>query len=255
MEIDPATSPAYKAWHDFVKNEMYPDLAKMIGLTDMQYARVVPHYKALINVKGVLPHEDVREYAKASRIAVTDCSCRKCNAAGGDPCKLIDNYTICLNFGRSATHIVERGVGKTIGEQQTLEIIDECEKRGLIHILDVGVATLCNCCTCCCIALSNCVNFSIPFSKIAFKSRYVAESNPDLCKGCRRCIQRCQFKAITAEGSGKAVKCITDPEKCYGCGACVTGCPNGARYLKAVRTEESLNAWEPFARWEKRIKC
>jgi len=255
MAVDPKTSPVYRSWYDFVKKEMYPDLAKMIGLTDIQYARVVPHISALKSHNDIQPHEDVREYAKAARIAVTDCSCRKCNAAGGEPCKLSDDYTICLNFGRAAEHIIERGVGKAISSQEAMRIIDQCEQRGLIHILDVGVATLCNCCTCCCIALSNCVNFSIPFSTIVFKSRYVAESNPDLCKGCKVCSKRCQFKAISLvkDGSGK-LKSVTDPEKCFGCGACVASCPHGARQLKAVRSPEQLNAWEPFERWERRIK-
>ena len=255
MGIDPTASPVYKSWYNFVKKEMYPDLNKMIGLTDIQYARVVPHYLALKSHDDVLPHEDIREYVKAARIAVTDCSCRKCNAAGDEPCKLTDDYTICLNFGRAAEHIIQRGVGKAISSQEALKIVEECEKRGLIHILDIGVATLCNCCTCCCIALSNCVNFSIPFSKIVFKSRYVAESNPDLCKGCKLCSKRCQFKAITvvSDASGKA-KSVTDPEKCFGCGACVVSCPHKARHLKPVRTPETLNAWEPFEHWERRIK-
>lgn len=255
MGVDPTTSPVYKSWYDFVKKEMYPDLAKMIELTDIQYARVVPHYNALASHKDVLPHEDIREYVKAARIAVTDCSCRKCNAAGGEPCKLSDDYTICLNFGRAAEHIIERGVGKAISSREALKIIDQCENRGLIHILDIGVATLCNCCTCCCIALSNCVTFSVPFSKIVFKSRYVAESNLALCKGCKLCSKRCLFKAVTVvkDTSGKAVS-VTDPEKCFGCGACVVSCPHKARQLKPVRTPEALNAWEPFERWERRIK-
>ena len=255
MAIDPRTSPVYKSWYDFVKQEMYPDLAKMIGMTDIQYARVVPHISALKSHKDIQPHEDVREFAKAARIAVTDCSCRKCNAAGGEPCKLSEDYTICLNFGRAAEHIIRRGVGKPISSEEALKIIDQCEKRGLIHILDIGVATLCNCCTCCCIAMSNCVKFSIPFSKITFKSSYVAEVNADLCRGCKICSKRCLFKAITLvkDSSGK-VKSVTDPEKCFGCGACVASCPQGARQLKAVRTPEQLNAWEPFERWERRIK-
>ena len=255
MGVDPTASPAYKSWYNFVKKEMYPDLAKMIGLTDIQYARVVPHYKALASEKDVAPQDDIREYVKAARIAVTDCSCRKCNAAGGEPCKRSDDYTICLNFGRAAEHIIQRGVGKAITSQEALKIIDECENRGLIHILDVGVATLCNCCTCCCIALSNCVNFSIPFSKIVFKSLYLAESDPDLCKGCKLCSKQCQFKAIEVvkDASGK-VRSVTDPEKCFGCGACVVSCPHKARHLKPVRPQESLNTWEPFERWERRIK-
>jgi len=255
MGVDPTTSPVYKSWYDFVKKEMYPDLAKMIGLTDIQYARVVPHYNALVSHRDISPQDDIREYVKATRIAVTDCSCRKCNAAGGEPCKLSDDYTICLNFGRAAEHIIERGVGKAISSREALKIIDQCENRGLIHILDVGVATLCNCCTCCCIALSNCVNFSVPFSKIVFKSRYLAESNPDLCKGCKLCSKRCQFNAITVvkDASGKA-KSLTDPEMCFGCGACVVSCPYGARHLKTVRTAEALNAWESFERWERRIR-
>jgi len=165
-------------------------------ITGCNCYKIIAREHGYPNSIGCFATRKYKEIYRGGCIAVTYCSCRKCNAAGGEPCKLSDDYTICLNFGRAAEHIIEKGLAK-LSIHRKLRILSINVKRGLIHIFDIGVATRCNCFTCCCIALSNCINFSIPFSKIIFKSRYVAGSNPDLCKGCKVCSKRCQFKAIT----------------------------------------------------------
>ncbi len=52
----------------------------------------------------------------------------------------------------------------------------------------------------------------------------VPQVNQELCTGCGKCAQICEFNAIAA--AGKTV--ITFPELCHGCGGCTYFCPEGA---------------------------
>lgn len=256
LDVDPTTSRLCKAWYEFAKAEFYPDIAKMAKISNTDFGRVIPYYKAILNSPEILPHEDLREFVKESRMAVCNCSCRQCMSAGGEPCKRTNNYEVCMNFGRSAEYILERGVGEAVSSQETLKIFDECEEKGLVHVLDKDVATVCNCCSCCCFGLRTCVEYEVPFSKVVEKSRYVAKTNIDLCKGCQTCMERCQFDAIQMqEEKGSAIsKAMVDVDKCFGCGACVISCPTGARTLELIRPAEFLEHWENYENWFGRIK-
>jgi MinD superfamily P-loop ATPase len=52
----------------------------------------------------------------------------------------------------------------------------------------------------------------------------IPEVDKDLCDGCRRCMEVCQFNAITVMGTNVLVF----PELCHGCGGCRLACPMGA---------------------------
>lgn len=74
------------------------------------------------------------------------------------------------------------------------------------------------------------------------KSRFQAVVDPEKCRGCKTCLQRCHFKAAQMKhypefGEERA---YIDPEKCMGCGSCVVSCPVGARTMKLVRPAEHI---------------
>lgn len=52
----------------------------------------------------------------------------------------------------------------------------------------------------------------------------IPEVNPELCTGCGRCAEVCQFHAIVAVGS----EVMVFPQLCHGCGSCMRQCPHGA---------------------------
>jgi MinD superfamily P-loop ATPase len=52
----------------------------------------------------------------------------------------------------------------------------------------------------------------------------IPEVDADLCTGCGRCAEVCQFHAIVVLGS----KTLVFPELCHGCGSCTLVCPENA---------------------------
>jgi heterodisulfide reductase subunit A len=67
------------------------------------------------------------------------------------------------------------------------------------------------------------------------KSRMEVEAEPVLsrvitrkCRGCGRCKDVCEYRAITLEESGKRLTAVIDPLLCRGCGTCTPVCPSSA---------------------------
>lgn len=67
-------------------------------------------------------------------------------------------------------------------------------------------------------------------------NRLVPEVNTDICSGCGRCAEVCQFHAIVVLGG----KPLVFPELCHGCGSCNLECPENA----ITETPETLGILE-----------
>ena len=67
-------------------------------------------------------------------------------------------------------------------------------------------------------------------------NRLVPEVNTDICSGCGRCAEVCQFHAIVVLGG----KPLVFPELCHGCGSCSLECPENA----ITETPETLGILE-----------
>jgi len=66
--------------------------------------------------------------------------------------------------------------------------------------------------------------------------------NPDLCRGCGRCEEVCEFKAIELiEIAPKVVNARVNEISCKGCGTCSVTCPTGAITMKHFN-ERQINA-------------
>jgi len=78
--------------------------------------------------------------------------------------------------------------------------------------------------------------------KIMFRAEYVAQTDPDLCKGCRNCMQVCQFGAVRY--SAALEKSSIDTRRCYGCGICRAVCRQGAIHMIDRREHPvAANLW------------
>jgi len=64
-------------------------------------------------------------------------------------------------------------------------------------------------------------------------------ARPDLCEGCRLCVQACDPGAITFTGPRQV---SIDEIACTGCGACVAACPTGALDLPGFTRAQLANA-------------
>lgn len=69
-----------------------------------------------------------------------------------------------------------------------------------------------------------------------------ASVNPDLCRGCGRCEEVCEFKAIElVEVAPKTMSAKVNEISCKGCGTCSVTCPTGAITMRHF-TEKQINS-------------
>lgn len=224
-------------------------IGKRIAAGEPGMSRIIPRWRAIKDVPGVLPAEDVRELLKANdSFAVLHCACRKRYKTR--ECGVPEE--LCLVLGRNADYNIDRKAGRKLTRQEAFDLIsNETAKYPVVH---VGGRTndpknffglICNCHYDCCEVLRTpMVNGSkYPVTEYYAKSRFRATVDPAKCVGCRVCVdKRCQFGAAQMKlypefGEERA---YIDEEKCMGCGCCVETCSTGARSMKIVEPPESL---------------
>ncbi len=240
----------YRLWDDFARNEMFPWYANYRQSQGEPYSRVVPAYKALAGLPGVLPCEDFRELVKAqSLIAIVPCPCRIGTLLAGEPCHVTkeEKRSNCFQFGRGAEYAIKRGTGVRLSTADALELVDKIEEDGLIHkwankAEASGVAVSCQCCRDCCFPYAALDQAKMSIGTAWAKSRYEAYVDTEKCTGCQTCIDRCQFDAIEMQrpAGSKKFKAVVNGEKCFGCGVCAVTCDHDALKLKAVRPAEHI---------------
>lgn len=236
----------WELWEDFARNEWHPKRAQTIKGRELPNWRVVPAYKAIENIPGITPYDDVREILKAnSPVATVPCSCRR-------QVKKTDvAVNTCVQFGRSAEYAIVRGSGWELDYEGALRTIDEAEESAEVHqwanwrTLSFGL--MCNCEREACVNFRTALEGGIPIDKLMAKSRFEAVVEQELCTGCQVCIDRCNFDAIemVKPTGSKKYKAVIDPEKCWGCGLCVIKCDPGALSFKVVRPLEHIPAERP----------
>jgi Pyruvate/2-oxoacid:ferredoxin oxidoreductase delta subunit len=203
--------------------------------------RVVPARKAISKETKLMPSEDVEAILdKATRFALTNCSCRRIATRCDFPAD------VCLQINRAAEYAITRGTGRELTRDEAMKIMDVAEEAGLIHSVYNGSAVtsvICNCCTDCCI-------FYYPLSKHGVlekgvaKSRFQAEVDKVACTGCQTCVERCPFEAVEMVKipGEKKLKAQIISEKCFGCGVCAVGCESEAIRLVEVRQPDYIPA-------------
>lgn len=242
--------PFFELWYDFVMNEMYPRTAERYKKAESPRTRIVPAYRSIKDLPGVLPYENFPEILKKQDlIATAPCSCRLCTASVGEPCDIHDEvaHKVCLQFGRGADYAIARGSGHELSTEEALELNDIIEESGLLHLWPnntsmTGPKTSCQCCRDCCMTYVPIDQVGLPISKVWEKSRYQVYVNQENCNGCQVCVDRCLFDAIEMERpeGSKKYKATVDAEKCFGCGSCVVGCETEALQMKVVRPPEHI---------------
>jgi len=205
--------------------------------------RVVPRWKSIQDITGILPCEDVREILREQEIlAVIPCVCQRLNP--NRECDIPNEK--CIVVGRTAQYHLKRGDGKKLGFEAALNLVNEFDRYPVVHLTlnQKGVnLLLCNCHSCCCDAIRPMMEQDrYKLTQGIAKSRFQAVVDPEKCRGCKSCLEICQFKAVQMKhypefGEERA---YIDPEKCMGCGSCVIGCPEGVRTLKLVRPAEHI---------------
>lgn len=227
-----ATKEFLAAWRDFMDTEWH-DLAKLAAqILPKPFSRVIPVGVSIQVRSQILDFESINEIiANASKIAVTNCTCRLTMGKCDRPLE------VCLQVNRAADYTIERGSGRQIDKAEALEICRKAELEGLVHVTinkhDVD-SFICNCCPCCCLALPELIKGG---HKVVDPSRFVATIDAQECTGCGVCHERCYFGAISwSDGEGSAS--VVDRDKCMGCGLCLVTCPAECIGLEEARPQD-----------------
>jgi ferredoxin len=115
---------------------------------------------------------------------------------------------------------------ETLTREQAKQALTDYDRQGAMHSVwtfkSPYIGGLCNCDRDC---QAHRYQTKIGF-QVMYRAEYVAQTDPDQCTGCRRCMQQCLFGAI--QYSLAQDKCAVDQTKCYGCGVCRSVCQHDA---------------------------
>jgi len=233
---------------EFQLNNLNPENAEWFGKyheegtvperrrTKTSAFRVLPVEQEIRNSSEIEPYEKVSEIIESStKFAVADCICRKEKQILGQGCgRLMEG---CLVFDVAADYYVENGLAREISKEEARQVLRRAEEDGLVHHSSNHQGQkifICNCCACCCMAMSHVVKYGNPHG-IAM-SNYSAQVDEKACTACETCIDRCQFGAISVEQEVSVI----DRSRCKGCGLCVSTCPAEALSMVRKSPEEQL---------------
>jgi ferredoxin len=145
----------------------------------------------------------------------------------------------CLVFASGAYFYEENKLGRSISQDQALDILKEGIAAGLV--LQPGNSqrpiNICMCCGCCCQILSNVKNQPRPAE--AVNSSYYAKVAEENCTACGTCEERCPMDAITIDEVAVVAR-----ERCIGCGVCAGSCDYEA--IALIAKDEDAR-WVPPA--------
>ncbi len=246
-KYDQALSAEYfDLWEKFLTEEWH----KAMGpeMTDLSLEspaiRTLPNPRAIEDVPGVLPCEDLGEILKAQDIiAVHRCSCRRLfpHRQCGTPDE------ICVTISRTAQYNIDRGVARRLTAEEALRLLEEVEKYPVIHTTPnqkEAAQVICTDHWCCCELFGpNFKNDQSTVRMIIAKSRFEAVVDATKCVGgCTICAEMCQFgcPGIKYYPELGDERIHIDTEKCMGCGCCVVNCPSQALSLKLVRPPQHI---------------
>jgi len=213
-------------------NEYVPALMDPEAWKKAPQLRTIPVGRSISAPMEVLAHENAEELVRGhKKFLVAPCICRRERKMVGEGCDKPEET--CLVFGSAADYYAQNGLGRYIDLEETLEILRTAEKAGLVlqPSNSQRIVNICCCCGCCCQILKALKSYPRPAEIVS--TPFIAEADPDSCKGCGVCVDRCQVEALRMVEDRVAL----DRDRCIGCGLCVSTCPT--KSLTLVRKPES----------------
>lgn len=195
--------------------------------------RVLPRWKAIKDIPGVMPCENLYEILKEQeKISTVRCMCRSVmrnedvTLEGSEP-----EEGHCVKFGPVAQHFVEEmGLGRYRSPEEVMDNLSVIEEQPIYHMIGNSREQrggFCNCCADCCDMRME-AN-SLPSIKDGIRpSRFLAVFEKEHCMDCGRCLEVCPFSAIK---KGADHEIIISEEACMGCGICAVSCKYDALSL------------------------
>jgi ferredoxin len=182
------------------------------------------HWGQIVPLEDALAVIDLTDW-----IVRLPCTCRA-NTIGDK------NARFCYSIGIGPTEQKWRDYFKSIfdpslsveslSKEETAAALADLDRRGATHSVwtmkSPFIGGLCNC-------DRDCMAWRVQVGhgyQVMYRAEYVARIDPELCGGCRRCMRKCMYGAVTH--SLTQGKCTIDERACYGCGICRPECERGA---------------------------
>jgi ferredoxin len=236
IHLDQATKAMASPLNRYVRDGLMDQLAPI----NTKALRTIPIARTVEDPRRVAPYEDVMGMLDAQDfLSVSNCACRQRKRVDPDSPACEHPQEVCLHFGDLAHYLVDNGLSREITREEAKDVLKVAAEAGLVHAISnrqKDVDTICNCCGCSCIFFES--YHVLKHEKSHDFSNYRLKINPETCKACGLCMQRCPIQALTLEESplaknkqGKAAT-LMNPKKCLGCGVCVYKCPTGSLILE-----------------------
>jgi ferredoxin len=188
--------------------------------------RTIPVNKSLSGELKVMTYENAEEMVRhVGKSVVAPCICRRELSLLGKGCDKPEET--CLVFDGAAEYYQRNGLGREIGQQEVLDILEIAEEAGLVLQPSNAkeIVNICCCCGDCCGVLRNLKAYPKPANLTS--TSFFAVINTETCEGCGVCEDRCQMEAVQL----KDEKASVDIDRCLGCGLCVSTCPTDSMTL------------------------
>jgi UDP-glucose 4-epimerase len=223
--------PLVNRWHPWLRQDR----------TDMRWLPINQDIKMPEDTPMPLAVLD-RIIEQASHRAIIEyCGCRK-----GFHCKDYPVEIGCLLMGDSALE-AKRFPFREVGVDEAKAHARRAAEAGLVPIVGKArvdnyifkikdrhrLLTVCFCCECCCVT-----RFSAfaPLEYIQPTQPHLESVtislDPDKCKGCGKCVEKCYVQAITLVDKKAVIS-----EYCRACGRCATVCRNEAIEIQLTDPE------------------
>jgi len=187
----------------------------------------------------IVPIEDVEQIIDLQdSIVRIPCICRSMTTGR--------ELRYCFGIGADLTGGKEEPLDSSQGferltREETKNLIRSFDKQGMVHSIwtfkTPYIGGICNCDQDC---LAYRMEVKADLTKLMFRAEYVGLVDWELCSGCKKCIQQCQFGAIRYSTAMK--RSTIEMRQCYGCGVCRAVCERGAITLKP-RTDFASLPW------------
>ena len=160
---------------------------------------VIPVEKAIPTGSKSVSIEHLSHWLKKyDKFAVGVCSCRRSQSVRGEGSGDVEDLW-CIAVGDIALYSIEtQKDGRFITYDEAMEILQRAEDEGYVHQItnidgENKIFGICNCAVGVCNALRTSQLFNTPNLSA---SAYTAESDPEKCVACGKCVETCPAGAV-----------------------------------------------------------
>ncbi len=171
----------------------------------------------------------------ASYIGISMCYCRHKKEHLGSACSA--PMDICMTFGGTASSLIKHGHARGVEETEGMKLLEQAYEHNLVQFgenVRNQVSFICNCCGCCCEALTAARRFA--FQNPINTTNFLPDIREEACTGCGKCVSACPVEALGLVSTNEPdkpnrKKARLDERTCLGCAVCVRVCPADAMKL------------------------